>query len=187
MFAPKNSSHPLHLPPVSFFRTRPSPTPLWFKLPSVILPLPTCFPLSECFLQYSMPKPSLPLNFKLSWNKGHILLFISLLQTQSVWHIFGAKLMFVELLMLPWWHSVMSDSLQPHGLEPARLFDPWNFPVERVAISYSRGSSWLRDRTHVSWSPALAGGFLTISAIVLKVNKTQSYIYFIKKKILLQP
>ena len=24
-------------------------------------------------------------------------------------------------------HSVVSDSLQPHGLEPARLFCPWNF------------------------------------------------------------
>ena len=25
-------------------------------------------------------------------------------------------------------HSVMSDSLRPHGLQPTRLLRPWNFP-----------------------------------------------------------
>ena len=47
--------------------------------------------------------------------------------------------------------SVVSDSLQPHG--PTTLLRPWNFPgrvLERVAISFSRGSSWSRDRTWVS-------------------------------------
>jgi len=27
-----------------------------------------------------------------------------------------------------WSHSVMSDSSQPHGLQPTRLFRPWDFP-----------------------------------------------------------
>ena len=33
--------------------------------------------------------------------------------------------------------------------------------LEWVAISYSRGSSWLRDQTHILASPALAAGFFT--------------------------
>ena len=45
-------------------------------------------------------------------------------------------------------HSVVSNSLQPHGLEPTRLLCPWNFQgriLECHAISYSRDLSWLRD------------------------------------------
>ena len=40
--------------------------------------------------------------------------------------------------------SVVSYSVQPHGLQPTRLLCPWNFPGENIewgAISYSRGSS----------------------------------------------
>ena len=53
-------------------------------------------------------------------------------------------------------HSVMSSSLQPmdcslpgssvHGISQARI-------LEWVAVSYSRGSSWPRDRTCISCSP----------------------------------
>ena len=49
--------------------------------------------------------------------------------------------------------SAMSDSLWPHGLQPARLLCPWDFRgknTEWVAISLSRGSSWLRDWTRIS-------------------------------------
>ena len=49
--------------------------------------------------------------------------------------------------------SVISDSLQPHGLYPTRFLCPWDFPgriLEWVAISFSNGSSWPRDRTHIS-------------------------------------
>ena len=31
--------------------------------------------------------------------------------------------------------SVMSDSLQYHGLQPARLLCPWNFPGENTGVS----------------------------------------------------
>ena len=34
--------------------------------------------------------------------------------------------------------SVMSDSLRPHGPQPARLFCPWDFPGKWVVISSSR-------------------------------------------------
>ena len=49
--------------------------------------------------------------------------------------------------------EVVSDSLRPHGLKPARLLCPWDFPgkiLEWVTISFFRGSSWLRDQTHIS-------------------------------------
>ena len=63
-------------------------------------------------------------------------------------------------------HSVMSDSLWPpmdyrspgssvHGILQARI-------LEWVAISFSRGSSWPKDRT---WVSCIAGWFFTIWAI----------------------
>ena len=61
--------------------------------------------------------------------------------------------------------SVVSDSLwryglcglpgsSIHGILQARI-------LEWVAISFSRGSSWRRDRTHVSCISCIAGGFFT--------------------------
>ena len=44
-----------------------------------------------------------------------------------------------------------------HGIFQATI-------LECVAISYSMGSSGPRDKTHISMSPALAGGFFTTSA-----------------------
>ena len=53
-----------------------------------------------------------------------------------------------------------SSSLWPQGLHPSRLLCPWDFPerrLEQAAISFSRGFSWRRDRTHAScigmWIP----------------------------------
>ena len=31
-------------------------------------------------------------------------------------------------------HSVMSDSLQPHGLQPARLLCPWDSPSQKTGM-----------------------------------------------------
>ena len=31
-------------------------------------------------------------------------------------------------------HSVVSDSLGPHGLEPTRLLCPWNFPGKNTGV-----------------------------------------------------
>ena len=52
--------------------------------------------------------------------------------------------------------SVMSNSLQPHG-----LYSPWNSPGQNtrvVAFPFSRGSSRHRDQTQVSHS---GGEFFT--------------------------
>ena len=57
--------------------------------------------------------------------------------------------------------SVMSDSLQPHGLEPARLLYLWDYPSKNTGVvsmpSYG-GSSWPRDRTRLS---CIIGRFFT--------------------------
>jgi len=33
-----------------------------------------------------------------------------------------------------WSHSVMSNSLWPHGLQPTRLFYPWDFPGKSTGV-----------------------------------------------------
>ena len=44
-----------------------------------------------------------------------------------------------------------------HGISQARI-------LEWVAISFSRGSSWPKDQTHISYiSPSLPGGFLPLA------------------------
>ena len=61
--------------------------------------------------------------------------------------------------------SVVSDSLKSHGLLPARLLCPWNFPgknTEWVAISYSRDLPDPEIKLAYLVSPALAGGFFML-------------------------
>ena len=62
-------------------------------------------------------------------------------------------------------HSVISGSLRPHGLQPARLLCPWGFSRQEhwsgLLMPSSRGSSQPRDQTQVS---PIAGGFFTICA-----------------------
>ena len=52
-----------------------------------------------------------------------------------------------------WSRSVMSESLQPHGLWPTRLLHPWDFPGKNTGVGYHfllQGSSRPRDQTWVS-------------------------------------
>ena len=49
----------------------------------------------------------------------------------------------------------------PMDYKPTRLLCPWDFPariLEWVAISFSRGSSPVRDQT---WVSCITGGFFT--------------------------
>ena len=61
--------------------------------------------------------------------------------------------------------SVVSDSLGPYGLQSTRLL--WleilqpRILLQWVGILSSRGSSWPRDRTHVSCISCVAGGSFT--------------------------
>ena len=62
-------------------------------------------------------------------------------------------------------HSVMSNSLGPHGILQARILG-W------VAFPFSRGSSQPRDQTHVSLT---AGRFFTnwIIKVALSIQRNQ--------------
>ena len=56
-----------------------------------------------------------------------------------------------------WSRSVVSDSMRPHGLEPARLHGILQARIlQWVAISFSRGSSRLRDWTQVSCTAGIS-------------------------------
>jgi len=72
-------------------------------------------------------------------------------------------------------HSVVSNSLWPHRLYSLRGSSVHEILqaiiLEWVAIPFSRGSSWPRDRTHVSCT---AGGFFTIWAT--RVSKETSHV-----------
>ena len=62
--------------------------------------------------------------------------------------------------------SVASNSLQFHGLWPTGLLCPWLFPeknTERVVIPSSRGLPTPGVEPVSPASPALAGGFFTLS------------------------
>ena len=58
-----------------------------------------------------------------------------------------------------WSCSVMSNSSQPHGLQPTRLLCPWDFPGKSTGVgshTFSRGFSQPRDWPYVS---CIAGRF----------------------------
>ena len=47
----------------------------------------------------------------------------------------------------------MSNSLQPHGLQPPWLLCPWDFPGNNIGVGFHfllQRSSYSRDRTHIS-------------------------------------
>ena len=55
----------------------------------------------------------------------------------------------------------MSNLLRPLGLQPTRLLCPWDFPDKNTGvgyISFTRGSSWPRERI---WVSCVAGIFFT--------------------------
>ena len=60
-------------------------------------------------------------------------------------------------------HSVVSNSLQPHGLQPTRLPCAWNFPGKNTGVPFPTPGDLPdpRDQNRVS---CIAGRFFTISA-----------------------
>ena len=54
-----------------------------------------------------------------------------------------------DLCMFVWYmlsHSVVSDSLQTHGLQPARLLCPWDFPGKNSGV----GCHFLLQNKHAN-------------------------------------
>ena len=61
--------------------------------------------------------------------------------------------------------SIVSDSLQPHGLYPARLLCPWNSPGKNIGVGYHfllQENFPIQGLNSSPVFPALAGGFFTI-------------------------
>ena len=82
--------------------------------------------------------------------------------------------------------AVMSDSLQPYGLQPTRLLCPLDFPgknmeKECIAISSSMGSSQPRDQTHISCIISCIGRWILYhwatweAKNVIKIARRNSY------------
>ena len=61
--------------------------------------------------------------------------------------------------------SVVVDSLQSHGLQPARFLCPWNFPGKNTGAGCHFRLQGILPRTELMslMSPALVGGFFTIN------------------------
>ena len=78
------------------------------------------------------------------------------------WHIFSYVPNFWNVVCVLS-RSVVSHSLRLHGLQPARFLCLWNSLGKNtgVSIPFSRGSSWPRDWTQVSF---IAGRFFTFWA-----------------------
>ena len=46
-----------------------------------------------------------------------------------------------------WSHSVVSNSSQPHGLQPTRLLHPWDFPAKSTEIQMVSNKLWHYAKT----------------------------------------
>ena len=90
-----------------------------------------------------------------------------LLRNQSKWY-------WVSCMPVCQVSSVMSNSLRPHGLQPARLLCPWDSAGKNTGV----GCHALLQRANllhpgIKLFPALAGGFFTTSATCCSQIKTQ--------------
>ena len=57
--------------------------------------------------------------------------------------------------------SVVSNSLQPEGLQPARLLCPWDFPSKNIGVGCHALLQGPQDRTQVPCISCTAGRFFT--------------------------
>ena len=112
---------------------------------------------------------------------------LATLKHMTLAHLFNFTVLFPCLCVFN--HLVMSDSLWPHGLWPARLLCPWDSPGKNAGVgchSYSRRSSWPRDQNHVSCISCIGRWILYHSAsweahFIVCINLT-SFIHFSVEK-----
>ena len=50
------------------------------------------------------------------------------------YYLHEEHLMYLSTSLLLFSHSVASDSLRPHGLQPAKLFSPWESPGKNTGV-----------------------------------------------------
>ena len=91
---------------------------------------------------------------KIFWERGS-----SQLPAPALFMLYYFTAPLMRISHVEHWHkhmhvcSVVSNSLWPRGLQPARLLCPWNFPGKNIGVgchSFSRGPSWPRGQTSVS-------------------------------------
>ena len=61
-----------------------------------------------------------------------------------------------------WSRSVVSDSLQPHGLQPTRLLHPWDFPGKSTGVSCHwllHGLGVFLLKNIIAWTPGFLSSF----------------------------
>ena len=83
-------------------------------------------------------------------------------------------------------HSIMSDSLRPHGLEPSRLLCPWNFPGKNTGagchfllqrIFFTQGSN-LRLLHLPHWQAAILPLVLPRKPITIHIGCVWGGVFF---------
>ena len=83
----------------------------------------------------------------LNISQAHLMLLEPIDKIPWTWSISLLKSSCIFLLLLLLSCSVMSGSLWPHGLQPARFFYPWQGYQSGFSTSFSRGSSWPKHWT----------------------------------------
>ena len=105
------------------------------------------YPLSS-FLSFSphFNNSALRMHFTINGDSNHLRIEWQCVLVESIWACFCQ--------ILPIWNYfvcvcvlVVPDSLQPHGLEPARLFCPWDFPGKNAGVD----SSFLLQGNFLPW------------------------------------
>ena len=71
--------------------------------------------------------------------------------------LFFFNLSKVNISSVQFSHSVVSDSLQPHGLQPTRFLCPWNFPGKNTGVG---SHSLLQGILPTQWSNRITRGWI---------------------------
>ena len=69
-------------------------------------------------------------------------------------------------LVSEWSCSVMSDSLQPHGLQPTRLLCPWDFPGKSTGVSCQPRQHIKKQRHYFTNKGPSSQGYVSSSSHV---------------------
>ena len=121
----------------------------WILMTALLPPFPWAFPSHVSFLsQFSAPESVPSSQYLHLHNLGWSFPCWNLIWFQGTFFVFVYNL-YVRVSAC----SVMSDSLWPHGLEPARLLCPWDSPGKKTgAVCYFllQGIFWHGDCTCIS-------------------------------------
>ena len=110
-------------------------------------------------------------------------------------HTYSSKPTDTWLLILPTYcvlsHSVVSDSVQPRGLQPARLLGPWNPPGKNTGVGChfllqgifpTQGSNWVTPNLHWQAGSLPPGKPIVIQEMKTRDNKRCVICYRVKTK-----